>query len=89
MQMTYAEFVIRSFSYHKSQQEDWAKFRKVAYMALLGSHYDHKKIPKTEKQFFPLPLVDGGNIRKSVINPELVAKFMQQSKDYYDKRNEK
>ena len=57
--MTLWEFNLRAIGYARQEQFDWAKFRRVAFFAMKGPHLDYKKLPKTEKDFMQLPLVDG------------------------------
>jgi hypothetical protein len=52
--MTWAEFCIRQHAYRRIQKNDWYKVREVAYAALIGSHIDPKKLPKSKDKFIPL-----------------------------------
>ena len=52
--MTWAEFCIRQHAYHRIEKNDWYKVREIAYAALIGSHIDPKKLPKTKDKFIPL-----------------------------------
>jgi hypothetical protein len=52
--MTWAEFCIRQHAYRRIQKNDWYKVREVAYSALIGSHIDPKKLPKSKDKFIPL-----------------------------------
>ncbi len=56
--MTWAEFCIRQYAYRRIDKNDWRKVREIAYSALVGSHLDHKKLPKTQNDFIRLDEVD-------------------------------
>ena len=87
--MTYAEFCIRSFCYHRREQAEWSKFRKVAYMALIAPSYNYKKLPKKESTFLPLPLVDKKPMRSNEINPKILSNFMAEAKEFYSRLKNK
>ena len=36
------------------EKNEWYKVREIAYSALIGSHLDPKKLPKTKEKFMPL-----------------------------------
>ena len=65
--MTFAEFQIRLFAYKRMQLRDWEKFRQVAWSALIGSHQDPKKMPKTIDKFMRL---DSGQSKSGVSEAE-------------------
>ena len=52
--MTWAEFCIRQHAYRRMDKAEWYKVREIAYAAIVGSHYDPNKIPKTQEDFLPL-----------------------------------
>lgn len=52
--MSWAEFLIRSHAYKRKELRHWQKVRKIAYAAIVGSHQDPKKLPKTETAYMPL-----------------------------------
>lgn len=52
--MTWGEFQLRLFAYKRQQENDWRKFRKVAYYSAIGSHLDHKKFAKNEISFMQI-----------------------------------
>lgn len=56
--MTLTEFNLRKYAYERADQADWSKFRRVAYAALVGFNSDPKRLPKNERDFMPLPMVD-------------------------------
>lgn len=78
--MTYAEFCIRSYGYRRMQQSEWSKFRKVAFNALIAFNVDGKKLPKTEKQFMPLPMVDDDY--KPQLSKEHIEAFIKATQQY-------
>jgi len=52
--MTWAEFCIRAHAFRRIDKNEWRKVREIAYSALIGSHIDPKKLPKTKNDFIPL-----------------------------------
>jgi hypothetical protein len=52
--MTWAEFLIRLHAYRRLDLKEWYKVREIAWSALVGSHYDPKKLPKNIERFIPL-----------------------------------
>jgi hypothetical protein len=52
--MTWAEFCIRQHAYRRMDKDQWMKVREIAYSALVGSHLDPKKLPKTKNDFIKL-----------------------------------
>tara|TARA_R110001632_G_scaffold164925_1_gene283447 strand:+ start:182 stop:466 length:285 start_codon:yes stop_codon:yes gene_type:complete len=61
LEMTLYEFNLRKIGYMRQEQQDWAKYRRVAYASLLSFNIDPKRIPKSESSYFSLPLVDENN----------------------------
>ena len=83
--MTIAEYRIRRHAYIRQQQHDWAKFRLVAYNALLSFNINAKKIPKSPEKMLPLPLVD--NSKKEQTTEEMAEKFKDAVKQYNKLKN--
>lgn len=54
--MTFAEFRIRLFAYKRVQQRDWEKVRFISYHAMIGSHMDPKRLPKSINSFMNLDI---------------------------------
>ncbi len=52
--MTWAEFLIRQFAFRRMDKYSWMKVREIAYQALVGSHMNPKKLPKSKEKFMPL-----------------------------------
>ena len=77
--MTMAEFQLRAYGYRRAQQNDWAKFRKVAFCALWAFNSDGKKLPKKEEQLLSLPMVDPP---KETASPEMVEAFIEEVRKY-------
>lgn len=63
--MGWAEFVLRSHCFIKSDIEDWKKIRLLAYTMVQAPYLDPKKIPKTVELFMPLP-EDKANQKKVI-----------------------
>ena len=55
--MTWAEFCIRQYAYRRMDKHSWYKVREIAYSAMIGSHIDPKKLPKTKEKFIPFNLI--------------------------------
>ena len=49
-----AEFNIRLFSFNRESERQDLLFREVAYYAMIGSHLNPKKLPKTKQQFWSI-----------------------------------
>ena len=75
--MTWAEFQIRLFAYNRIQKREWYKVRELAWISLIGSHQDPKKLPKSKEKFMPLDDV------KTVSNDAKVA-FLKAYQKYTD-----
>jgi hypothetical protein len=60
--MTWAEFLIRQHAYHRIEKNEWYKIREIAYAALIGSHSDPNKLPKSKEKFMPLD-GDGSGVK--------------------------
>ncbi len=52
--MTMAEFNIRYFSLIRIEERKDYRAREIGYSALIGSHYDSKKLPKNKVQYWRL-----------------------------------
>lgn len=52
--MTWAEFQIRAFAYRRMQEKKELLTREIAWSALIGSHYNPKKLPKTKDKFWQI-----------------------------------
>lgn len=52
--MTWGEFQIRLHGYKRKEETDWRKVRKMAFSAMIGSHLNHKKLPRDEAKWFPI-----------------------------------
>lgn len=78
LDMSFYEFRLRCFAYEREQQHDWAKFRRVAYASLLAFNIKPSNIPKSESQYFELPLVD----EKKQVSDLAVKRFRQAMEKY-------
>jgi hypothetical protein len=54
--MTMAEFNIRLFAFKRMKRDEELLFREVGYSALIGSHLDPKKMPKTKQKYWSIGL---------------------------------
>jgi len=52
--MTWAEFQIRAFAYWRLEERNDLRAREIAWSALIGSHQDPKKLPKTKDKFWQI-----------------------------------
>jgi len=52
--MTWAEFQIRAFAYRRMQEKEELLAREIAWNALIGSHYNPKKLPKDKSKFWQI-----------------------------------
>lgn len=82
LDMTIYEFNLRALGYARQEQFLWAKFRKVAFSALWSFNSDPKKMPKNEKQFMSLPMVDS----QMTISDGHVARFREAMRDYENRK---
>lgn len=77
--MSFAEFQIRLFAWKRVEERAWEKVRIMAWYALVGSHQDPKKLPKSISQFMKLSFDDK---KRSQISDEMKAKFIEATKEY-------
>ena len=80
--MTFYEFQLRSAGYRRKEQFEWAKFRRVAFAALWSFNTDPKKLPKTEKKYMSLPIVDED---KNQVSEKQIAAFKKAMNQYQAK----
>ena len=81
--MSWAEFLIRSHAYRRTEIKDWQKYRKVAYHALIAPHQDPKKLPKKESLFMPL----GETVKTSNVSEAQKKAYMKAMEQYLSKQN--
>ena len=77
--MTWAEFCIRQHAYRRMEKQSWYKVREIAYSAMIGSHMDPKKLPKSKELFIPL---DGGEKRQKQVTDVMRAAMKKAADDY-------
>lgn len=65
------------------QKDDWYKVREIAYSALIGSHIDPKKLPKSKDKFMELDKKD------NTLNSNQLLQIMKAAKAYKDAKNNK
>lgn len=82
--MTFAEFQIRLFAWKRMQNEDWKKFRLVAYNALIAPYQDYKKLPKTMDKFMDL---SGGKAVTGASDAQK-ERFVQAYKEYLTQKTD-
>jgi len=83
--MSWREFQLRAYAYTKSELNEWYKIREVAYSALIGSHINPKKLPKSKESFMPL-----GNAKaRRKVNEQQKLAFLEAYKKYLNERKVK
>lgn len=82
--MSWKEFVLKSFAYHRIQKDEWRKFRLVAYYARFAPYIKTDFIDSIEK-FYPL----GDKQRGSSISDLAKANFIESSRKYYENKRAK
>jgi len=75
--MTWAEFQIRAFAYNRTSQHKEELYREVAWSALIGTHLNPKKLPKTKDIFWKI-----GN-KKSVVNDGMKEAMKAAQEEYF------
>ena len=80
--MTWAEFRIRLFAYKRQEKERNYWSREIAYNALIGSHVNPKKLPKSREKFISLEGEIQSKITKVMMDRilEVKAKYNEQIK---------
>ncbi len=80
--MTWAEFQIRGFAYRRMQEKEETLTRVIAWNALVGSHSDPKKLPKTIDKFWSI-----GN--KNSSTTDKMKEAMEKARgEYFKKKKE-
>ena len=80
--MTWAEFRIRLFAYHRMEKTEWYKVREIAYASTYGSHMALKRIPSKEKFMTLEP-------RKAMLlNVKIAARIKEVQDEYHRQRKE-
>jgi len=77
--MTWAEFQIRVFAYRRMQEREELLTREIAWNALIGSHSDPKRLPKTKNKFWQIGI-------KNVVADERVKEAIKKAQNDYFKR---
>ena len=78
--MTWAEFRLRQFAFRRTEKQSWYKVREIAYSALVGSHLDPKKLPKTKDKFMSL------DDKKSIETTSKQLEAMRKATEVYRKQ---
>ena len=81
--MTWAEFQIRAFAYRRMQEKKELLAREIAWNALIGSHYNPKKLPKDKNRFWQI-----GN-KKISTNDSMKLAIKKAQEDYFKELKQK
>jgi hypothetical protein len=81
--MTWAEFQIRAFAYRRMQEKKELLTREVAWASLIGSHYNHKKLPKSKELFWKI-----GN-KPNKANDRMKEAIKKAQEDYFKELKQK
>ena len=81
--MTWAEFQIRAFAYRRMQEKEELLAREIAWNALIGSHYNPKKLPKDKNKFWQI------GIKKVSRADEAMKQAIERARsEYFKKKKE-
>ncbi len=78
--MTWAEFRIRLHAFRRIEKNEWYKVREISWNALIGSHVNPKKLPKTKEAFIPL------SNKKNKVTNLMQERIIQVQKEYFEQR---
>ena len=81
-EMPWCEYLIKREAYYRVDRELWRKFRLVGFSALIGSHYDSRRLPRDEDAYLPL----GGKARRRA-SKESLEKLKKEQDEFYRKDN--
>lgn len=82
--MSWREFSLKSFAYHRKEKDEWKKIRLIAYYTRFAPYIKTDRIPTIEK-FMPLD----GREHKSEITSEAKTGFMEHFKKYLQQKANK
>lgn len=78
-EMTWKEFLLKSYAYQRMAKTKWRHSRLIAYQATIAPHLNPKFIPKSVEKFLPL----GDKAKEASVSEETRARFLEQVKEYY------
>lgn len=81
--MSWKEYVLKSFAYHRMQKDKWQHTRFIAYRTTIAPYLNPKFIPKNIEQFMPL----GEKIQS--ISDTARKNFLEASRKYYENKRAK
>lgn len=81
--MTWAEFNLRRIAYFRMQEQEDLRAREIAWSALIGSHYNPKKLPKTKDKFWQI-----GEIKKPYVDESMREAIRKAQEDYFKQLKE-
>lgn len=82
--MSWAEFNIRRYAYHRIEEQKDLRAREIAWSALIGSHYNPKKLPKTKDKFWQI-----GIAKKSKADESMKEAIRKAQEEYFNQLKEK
>ena len=80
-EMTWNEYQIRLFSYHRQDKNKWLMLRELMYNNSKAPHLDPKKIPKTIKAFMNM------GEKKTGLNDFQRTQMIKAQKEYNNRHN--
>jgi hypothetical protein len=80
--MTWAEFQIRAHGYNRIQEREDLRAREIAWTALIGSHANPKKLPKTKENFWSI------GKKAIVVNTRMQDAIKKAQEEYFKKKKE-
>ena len=81
--MTWSEFIIRSYAYNRIQKNEWKKIRRIAYTALIAPYQNPKRIPRSEERWMKI----GNEVQRSRISEDQKIRFLEATKEYLRQKN--
>jgi len=79
--MTWAEFQIRAHGYNRIQEREDLRAREIAWAALIGSHANPKKLPKTKELFWGI-----GKKQNVVVNTKMQDAMKAAQEQYFKEK---
>ena len=80
--MSWREYTLKSFAYHRIEKDDWRKVRLMAYYTRYAPYIKTERIPNIE-QFMPL----GDKVQS--ISDIARKNFLEASRKYYENKRAK
>ena len=79
--MAWCEYLIKCYAWSRMEKEKWRKVRTIAFNAMIGSHLDPKKLPKSEEAFMPL------ENKKKRVDPAIMEELRREREEALKKIN--